>query len=73
MIVNGRVIITFLLAEDMAVVINTTQGFNLDFDDADQYAVAKRYNLSLVSFNSDIDRTERGRKTPAEVVQEQSP
>ena len=42
--------------------------FNLDFDDAYQYVAAEEYNLTLVSFDSDFDRTERGRKTPAEIL-----
>lgn len=42
--------------------------FGLDFDDAYQYTAANKYNLTLVSFDSDFDRTERGRKTPAEVA-----
>ena len=29
----------------------------------------EKYNLALVSFDSDFDHTERGRKTPAEVLQ----
>jgi hypothetical protein len=41
--------------------------FGLDFDDAYQYLAAVRYNLTLVSFDSDFDRTERGRRTPADV------
>jgi predicted nucleic acid-binding protein len=43
--------------------------FNLDFDDAYQYTAAEKYDLTLVSFDSDFDHTERGRKTPAEVLQ----
>lgn len=43
--------------------------FQLDFDDAYQYVAAERYNLTLVSLDSDFDHTERGRKTPAEVSQ----
>jgi len=39
--------------------------FGLDFDDAYQYLAAEKYDLTLVSFDSDFDRTERGRKTPA--------
>jgi len=42
--------------------------FNLDFDDAYQYAIAEKYDLTIVSFDRDFDRTERGRKTPGEVV-----
>jgi predicted nucleic acid-binding protein len=43
--------------------------FQLDFDDAYQYVAAERYNLTLLSFDSDFDNTERGRKTPAAVMQ----
>jgi uncharacterized protein len=39
--------------------------FRLDFDDAYQYLAAEKYGMVLVSFDSDFDRTERGRKTPA--------
>jgi len=42
--------------------------FGLDFDDAYQYLAAEKNNLTLVSFDSDFDRTERGRKTPADVA-----
>jgi hypothetical protein len=41
--------------------------FGLDFDDAYQYLAADKYNFTLVSFDSDFDRTEHGRKTPADV------
>ncbi|MFZ0959726.1 MAG: PIN domain-containing protein [Terriglobia bacterium] len=42
--------------------------FGLDFDDAYQYIAAEKYSLTLVSFDSDFDRTERGKKTPAQVT-----
>ena len=42
--------------------------FGLDFDYAYQYLAADKYSLTLVSFDSDFDRTERGRKTPADVT-----
>jgi hypothetical protein len=42
--------------------------FRLDFDDAYQYLCAKENNLTLVSFDSDFDRTDHGRKTPAELI-----
>jgi hypothetical protein len=41
--------------------------FGLDFDDAYQYVAAERHDLTLISFDGDFDRTERGRKTPADV------
>ena len=43
------------------------QKFNLDFDDAYQYSVAKKYNLQLISFDRDFNRTEIERKEPHEI------
>ena len=42
--------------------------YHLDFDDAYQYVAAETYDLIIVSFDSDFDRTDRGRQTPAEVL-----
>lgn len=42
--------------------------FGLDFDDAYQYPVAQQYGLTVVSFDTDFDRTEQGRKMPQEVL-----
>ena len=53
---------------DLKQLLALRQQFQLDFDDAYQYAVAEKYNLVIVSFDSDFDRTTRGRKTPAEVL-----
>lgn len=55
-------------ATRMETVIAAAKEFNLDFDDAYQYSVAEEYGLRLVSFDGDFDRTERGRLTPAEAV-----
>ena|SRR5436853_1122727 len=57
-----------LLPGDLQDVANHAQSFNLDFDDAYQYAVAEKYGLTIVSFDSDFDRTSRGRKEPADIV-----
>ncbi len=67
MMLRAGMIMTSLFAEDMESVINAARRFNLDFDDAYQYAAAEKYGLILVSFDKDFDRTERGRKSPAEV------
>lgn len=56
--------------DDMAAVINVARRFRLDFDDAYQHATAEKFDLTVVSFDSDFDRTERGRKTPADVLDE---
>jgi len=53
---------------DMRPVERVASRFQLDFDDAYQYVAAQEYGLTLVSFDSDFDRTELGRKTPAEIL-----
>lgn len=40
---------------------------SLDFDDAYQYSIAKKYNLQLVSFDKDFDRTDLKRMEPSEI------
>ena len=54
--------------DETSTIINAMQDFRLDFDDAYQYVTADRYDLLIVSFDSDLNRTPKGRKTPAEVV-----
>ncbi|MCR4292124.1 MAG: PIN domain-containing protein [Candidatus Kuenenia sp.] len=54
---------------EMEQLVNIAERFNLDFDEAYQYVAAEKYGLTLVSFDTDFDRTERGRKTPAEIIQ----
>lgn len=49
-------------------VTQAMKAYRLDFDDAFQYAVAELYQLTLISFDTDFDRTPRGRKTPAQVM-----
>jgi predicted nucleic acid-binding protein len=46
----------------------TLRPFNLDFDDAYQYALADKYDLTIVSFDSDFDRTTRGRSQPSTIA-----
>ena len=43
------------------------QKFNLDFDDAYQYSIAKKYSIQLISFDKDFDRTGIERKEPYEI------
>lgn len=53
-----------LEAEDTYEIIKYVKRYNLDFDDAYQYVAAVKFNLKLISFDSDFDKTERGRNTP---------
>ncbi len=68
LLVTGGMRLLRLGVEDMQALVNASQRFNLDFDYAYQYVTAEKYNLTIVSFDSDFDRTERGRKAPAEVL-----
>jgi predicted nucleic acid-binding protein len=54
--------------EDMADVAAAATRFHLDFDDAYQYVTAQKHDLTIVSFDHDFDRTDRGRKTPREIL-----
>ena len=68
LLVTGGIRLVRLGVEDTQNIVNASRRFNLDFDDAYQYAAAEKYNLTIVSFDSDFDRTERRRKMPEEVV-----
>jgi predicted nucleic acid-binding protein len=56
--------------DDLSRLLDARTRHHLDFDDAYQYVAAEKHNLTLVSFDADFDRTERGRKTPAELLEE---
>lgn len=51
---------------DVAVLIG--KKFGLDFDDAYQYSVVETFDMTLVSFDADFDRTDRGKKTPQQIL-----
>lgn len=70
LLLTGGIRLVRLGLEDMQEIVHAAKRFNLDFDDAYQYAAAEKYDLTIVSFDSDFDRTERGRKTPTELLQE---
>ena len=54
--------------EDMISVVLASRRFKLDYDDAYQYALAEKYNLIIVSFDSDFDRTEREKLKPSDIL-----
>ena len=66
--VNTSLTMVSLTAKDLDRVIDASTAFNLDFDDAYQYTVAGKYDLTIVSFDADFDRTDRGRKQPAALL-----
>jgi len=52
---------------DLALVCDVAERFKLDFDDAYQYVAAKESDLVIVSYDSDFDGTDRGRKVPSDI------
>ena len=67
-VINGVGVLS-LDPEDLKTLDQLAKGFNLDFDDAYQYAVSEKFNLQLISFDKDFDRTDRKRKEPGEVLE----
>jgi hypothetical protein len=51
---------------DLKQALSMRSKFNLDFDDAYQYIAASKYHYTIISFDSDFDRTQMGRITPAQ-------
>lgn len=66
--IEGKVCLISLTPQDILETISVIEKFKLDFDDAYQYVAAERYNLLIVSFDSDFDKTKKGRKTPEEIL-----
>jgi predicted nucleic acid-binding protein len=66
--IEGSVQIIELGINELQNVARVAQKFKLDFDDAYQYAVAEKYNLTIVSFDHDFDQTQLGRKTPSQLT-----
>lgn len=56
-------------AEDLMRLVRVSERFSIDFDDTYQYVAATTYNLTLVSFDTDFDRTDVGRTVPAQLLQ----
>ena len=55
--INRIAILSILVSKLNDVKINAEK-FNLDFEDSYQYTIAKNYDLKLVSFDKDFDKTD---------------
>lgn len=53
---------------DFRELVEVMERFNLDFDDAYQYTLAKKHNLRIVSFDSDFEKTDLGKISPKEAL-----
>jgi uncharacterized protein len=66
---EGAVLPRVLLEnEDFRQLLAVRRAFGLDFDDGYQYVAAGKQERTIVSYDSDFDRTPRGRKTPAQAL-----
>ena len=66
--IYGDIGVICLNPTDIQDVVNVIDQFNLDFDDAYQYVASDKYNLELISYDSDYDKTLKGRKKPEDLV-----
>lgn len=67
-LVRAGMTIVSLQVTELGALAEVSRRFRLDFDDAYQYVAAESYALDLVSFDADFDRTDRGRKTPSQIL-----
>lgn len=67
-ILNAGIQVISLRAENMDLALDAISRFRLDFDDAYQYAIAGKHELTIVSFDGDFDRTALGRRLPADIA-----
>jgi len=68
LLISGGIRLLRLGFEDMPDLMNNARQYNLDFDDAYQYTAAEKYDLAIVSFDADFERTEKKMKTPGELL-----
>ena len=68
LVATGGVRVLRLSIRDLEGLAEVARRFRLDFDDAYQYAVAETTALTIVSFDGNSNRTERGCRTPSQLV-----
>lgn len=56
-----------LAPPDLKQVMKISLEYQLDFDDSYQYVAVEKYNLEIISFDTDFDRTTKGRKEPGDI------
>jgi predicted nucleic acid-binding protein len=66
--VNGSVTLVSIKPEETQKLVDAIDKYNLDFDDAYQCVAAAQNDLVIVSFDNDLDKTAKGKKTPAEIL-----
>ena len=67
LLIGGDVCVLRAAPEDMPLIAQAAKKSRLDFDDAYQCVLAAKHGLTIVSFDADFDRTEKGRIMPADI------
>lgn len=60
--------ILHLSTTELKALSDLVQRYTLDFDDAYQYTIAETHNLTIISYDTDFNRTPRRAVTPAMVL-----
>ncbi len=66
-ILDGGVKVIHIEPSGLNIVVEAAKSFDLDFDDAYQYALSKKFDLQIISFDGDFDKTDTGRLAPSDV------
>ena len=69
--VNGQLEQLSLDTVDLLDVITNIQKYKLDFDDAYQFSVAQKYDLTLITFDKNFNAKGIKKNTPDEIVGKQ--
>ena len=67
LVLDGIGILT-LRNSELLQLADIVSRYQLDFDDAYQYVSAKKYELQLISFDKDFDKTDIKRKEPIDIL-----
>ena len=67
-IISSGLRILRLDIQDYVKMVQIQEKFGLDFDDAYQYRVADKFDLTIVSYDTDFKATERKCVTPLEAL-----
>jgi len=66
-IIASGIHVIHLSPDTFSKITEAAEKFHPDFDDAYQYAIAELYDLSIVSFDKDFNRTIKGKVEPKDL------
>ena len=66
--IHGATNLVHLEPADTSDLLRAIDLYGFDYDDAYQYVAAYKLNLRIVSFDSDFDKTDKGRTAPKDIL-----